>query len=168
VRYFSGATQLGGGALLPVLALDDIARHALGAGATAPAPAVQEGGARGAAKRVLAVEDSITSRLLLKHILEGAGFEVALAADGLDAQSLLRRERFDAVVSDVEMPRMDGLSLTRSIRENPQTRELPVVLVTSLQSAEERERGMLAGADAYVVKGAFDQDNLLATLRRLM
>lgn len=167
VRYFSGATQLGTGALLPVLALDDIARHAL-APALAPATPMQAGPARRAAARVLAVEDSITSRLLLKHILEGAGYQVDTAADGLDAQSRLRREQFDAVVSDIEMPRMDGLALTRSIRADPRTRDLPVVLVTSLQTAEERERGLQAGADAYVVKGAFDQDNLLATLRRLM
>lgn len=166
VRYFSGATQLGTGALLPVLALEDVALHAL-SGSIMP-DARPGSAAKGRARRVLAVEDSITSRLLLKHILEGAGYEVVTAVDGLDAQSRLRREQFDAVVSDVEMPRMDGLTLTRSIRASEKTRDLPVVLVTSLQTAEERERGMQAGADAYVVKGAFDQDNLLATLRRLM
>lgn len=166
VRYFSGATQLGSGALVPVLALDDIARHALAGGTTLPAGGTAPAAHR--APRVLAVEDSVTSRLLLKHILEGAGFEVETAVDGMDAQSRLRTASFAAVVSDVEMPRLDGLGLTRWIRENPNTRDLPVVLVTSLQTAEERERGMQAGADAYVVKGAFDQDNLLATLRRLM
>jgi two-component system chemotaxis sensor kinase CheA len=119
-------------------------------------------------KRVLVTEDSITSRLLLKHILESVGYMVETAVDGLDALSKLRHEAFDALVSDIEMPRMDGLALTERLRANPQTAELPIVLVTSLQSPEERERGLRAGADAYVVKGSFDQDNLLSTIRRLI
>jgi two-component system chemotaxis sensor kinase CheA len=121
----------------------------------------------GAGRRVLVVEDSITSRLLLKHILEGAGFAVETAVDGLEALSRLRQRRFDALVSDVEMPHMDGLALTEAVRANPDTAELPVILVTSLQMPAERERGLHAGADAYLTKGAFDQDQLLATLRRL-
>jgi two-component system chemotaxis sensor kinase CheA len=164
VRFFSGATELGDGALVPVLALDDIAVHAL-AGA-APAPAQADIGKPGA-RRVLVAEDSITSRLLLKHILEGAGCEVETAADGLEALSRLRQRRFDAVVSDVEMPHLDGLALTARIRAEPGTADLPVILVTSLQTPAERERGLLAGADAYLTKGAFDQDQLLAALRRL-
>jgi two-component system chemotaxis sensor kinase CheA len=164
VRFFSGATQLGDGTLVPVLALDDIAAHALGA-AVAPQPASPASTPEG--RCVLVVEDSITSRLLLKHILEGAGCRVDTAADGLEALSRLRQERYDAVVSDVEMPRLDGLALTESIRADPRTAELPVILVTSLQTADERERGLRAGADAYLTKGAFDQDQLLAALRRL-
>jgi two-component system chemotaxis sensor kinase CheA len=116
---------------------------------------------------VLVVEDSATSRLLLKHILEGAGFAVDTAVDGLDALSRLRGTPYGAVVSDVEMPNLDGLALTASIRANPQTAQLPVVLVTSLQTPAEREAGLRAGADAYFTKGAFDQDRLLATVRRV-
>jgi two-component system chemotaxis sensor kinase CheA len=164
VRFFSGATELGDGALVPVLALDDLALHAL-AGA-APLPAQADAGKPGA-RRVLVAEDSITSRLLLKHILEGAGCEVETAADGLEALSRLRQRRFDAVVSDVEMPHLDGLGLTARIRAEPGTADLPVILVTSLQTPAERERGLQAGADAYLTKGAFDQDQLLAALRRL-
>jgi two-component system chemotaxis sensor kinase CheA len=163
VRYFSGAAQLGDGTLAPVIALEDVARHGLtgvrGAAATEPAAAV--------GKRVLVVEDSVTSRLLLKHILEGAGCSVDTAADGLDALSRLRGARYDVVVSDVEMPNMDGLALTASIRANPATAELPVILVTSLQTPEQREAGLRAGADAYFTKGSFDQDRLLATVRRV-
>jgi two-component system chemotaxis sensor kinase CheA len=116
---------------------------------------------------VLVVEDSVTSRLLLKHILEGAGCSVDTAEDGLDALSRLRAGRYDVVVSDVEMPNMDGLALTASIRANPATAELPVILVTSLQTPEQREAGLRAGADAYFTKGSFDQDRLLATVRRV-
>jgi two-component system chemotaxis sensor kinase CheA len=163
VRYFTGAAQLGDGSLVPVLGLDDIARHGMGSAAAAPEPAAEGG----AARRVLVAEDSITSRLLLKHILEGAGCEVETAADGLEALSKLRQGRFDAVVSDVEMPHMDGLALTAAIRANGATADLPVILVTSLQTPAERERGLHAGADAYLTKGAFDQDQLLAAVRRL-
>ncbi|HYD59270.1 MAG TPA: response regulator [Noviherbaspirillum sp.] len=166
VRFISGATQLGDGSLVPILGLEDLAKLGLAAGSLGPA--MREESAVSSARRVLIVEDSITSRLLLKHILEGAGYQVVTAVDGLDALSRLRQEQFDAVVSDVEMPRMDGLTLTERIRGNPKTEEMPVVLVTSLQSPEEKERGLRAGADAYVVKGAFDQDNLLKTIRRLI
>lgn len=164
VRYFSGAAQLGDGTLAPVIALDDIAHRGLvDAGA---APAAKAAGA--GAKRVLVVEDSVTSRLLLKHILEGAGCIVDTAVDGLDALSRLRGARYDGVVSDVEMPNMDGLALTAAIRANPRTAELPVILVTSLQTPQQREAGLSAGADAYFTKGAFDQDRLLATVRRIV
>jgi two-component system chemotaxis sensor kinase CheA len=165
VRYFTGAALLGDGSLVPVLGLDDIGHHGM-ATAAAP-PAASANGGAGSARRVLVAEDSITSRLLLKHILEGAGCEVETAVDGLDALSKLRQGRFDAVVSDVEMPQLDGLGLTAAIRANAATADLPVILVTSLQTPAERERGLHAGADAYLTKGAFDQDQLLAALRRL-
>ena len=163
VRWFSGAAQLGDGTLAPVLALEDVAGRGLAAtsGAlAAPLPSA-------APRRALVVEDSVTSRLLLKHILEGAGCSVDTAEDGLDALSRLRAGRYDVVVSDVEMPNMDGLALTASIRANPATAELPVILVTSLQTPEQREAGLRAGADAYFTKGSFDQDRLLATVRRV-
>jgi two-component system chemotaxis sensor kinase CheA len=163
VRWFSGAAQLGDGTLAPVIALDDVANRGLAGAGSAPAAPVAAAGPR----RVLIVEDSVTSRLLLKHILEGAGYAVDAAVDGLDALSQLRTGRYDVVVSDVEMPNMDGLALTASIRATPATAELPVILVTSLQTPEQREAGLRAGADAYFTKGSFDQDRLLATVRRV-
>jgi len=163
VRYFSGAAQLGDGTLAPVIALEDIASHGFGSARAMPAAQAPAKGV----KRVLVAEDSVTSRLLLKHLLEGAGWSVDTAVDGLDALSRLRSARYDVVVSDVEMPHMDGLALTASIRANPATAELPVVLVTSLQTPEQREAGLRAGADAYFTKGSFDQDRLLATVRRV-
>lgn len=162
VRWFSGAAQLGDGTLAPVIALDDVGARGL-ANAAAPAAPAPAAGPR----KVLVVEDSVTSRLLLKHILEGAGYAVDTAVDGLDAQSRLRTGRYDVVVSDVEMPNMDGLALTASIRATPATAELPVILVTTLQTPEQREAGLRAGADAYFTKGSFDQDRLLATVRRV-
>jgi two-component system chemotaxis sensor kinase CheA len=119
-------------------------------------------------RAILVAEDSITSRMLLKEILESAGYAVSTAIDGEDAFASLQKARFDLVVSDVEMPRMNGFALTSKIRSDERYTQLPVVLVTGLESQADRERGIDAGANAYVVKGSFDQSNLLETIRRLI
>jgi two-component system chemotaxis sensor kinase CheA len=114
------------------------------------------------------VEDSITARSLLKNILEAAGYRVATAVDGVDAWSVLKLEKFQLVVSDVEMPQMNGFDLTARIRADRDLAELPVLLLTALDSREDRERGIDVGANAYIVKGDFDQDRLLEVVARLM
>jgi two-component system chemotaxis sensor kinase CheA len=113
------------------------------------------------------VEDSITARTLLKSILEAAGYSVNTAVDGVDGLTRLRSGAFDVVVSDVEMPRMNGFDLTAKIRADKKLSEVPVILVTALQSREDRERGMDVGANAYIVKSSFDQSNLLEVVGRL-
>ena len=119
-------------------------------------------------KSILIAEDSITSRALLKNILESAGYHVAAAVDGIDAFTLLKTERFDLVVSDVEMPRMDGFDLTAKIRADKAFAQLPVVLVPALESREHRERGVDAGANAYTVKSSLTQSNFPEMVRRLI
>ena len=114
------------------------------------------------------MEDSITARTLLKNILEMAGYHVKTAVDGVDAFTLLRTEEFDLVVSDVDMPRMNGFVLTSKIRSEKKLAELPVVLVTALESRDDRERGIDVGANAYILKSKFDQSNLLEVIRRLI
>ena len=99
------------------------------------------------AKSILVVEDSITARTLLKNILEAAGYRVETAVDGIDAWSRLMTSDFDLVVSDVEMPRMHGFDLTEKIRADRRLAELPVILVTALATPEDRERGIIAGAN---------------------
>ena len=164
VRNVAAATILGSGRVVPVLDASDLVRSALRLRGAAVRPAAAE-----AVKRtVLVAEDSITSRMLLKSILEAAGYEVITAVDGVDAVSHLKTDHVDAVVSDVDMPRMNGFSLTEAIRADERLKELPVVLVTSLASREDRERGVDAGASAYIVKSSFDQGNLLDTLSRLV
>ena len=116
----------------------------------------------------MVVEDSITARTLLKTILESAGYEVATAVDGIDAFTALKTTEFNLVVSDVEMPRMNGFDLTAKIRTDKRLSDLPVVLVTALESREDRERGIDVGASAYVVKSSFEQSNLLEVIRRLI
>jgi two-component system chemotaxis sensor kinase CheA len=119
------------------------------------------------ARRVLVVDDSLTSRELERSILEAAGYVVETAVDGVEGLERLSRQSFDAVVCDVEMPRLDGIALTQAIRKDARLKHLPVILVTSLERAEDRRRGLEAGAQAYITKGAFDQDALLETLARL-
>lgn len=120
------------------------------------------------ASHVVLAEDSVTTRVLERTILEAAGYRVTATVDGADAWRALQESGADAVVSDVDMPRMSGLELCKAIRRSGRFRDLPVVLVTSLASDEERARGMEAGADAYMVKSAFDQQALLAALERLL
>jgi two-component system chemotaxis sensor kinase CheA len=119
-------------------------------------------------RAILVVDDSITTRTMERNLLEAAGFRVWVAADGADAWTALRTEAFDLVVSDVDMPRMDGFELTARIRADRELADLPVILVTALESREDRERGIEAGANAYIVKSSFDQSNLLEIIRRLI
>lgn len=167
VRNISGATILGSGRVVPILNVADLLKSARKPGVRQPA-ALAAGPAEAEAKTILVVEDSITSRMLLKGILEAAGYRVRTAVDGVDALASLRTEPFDLIVSDVEMPRMNGFELTQKIRADARLAELPVVLVTALATREDRERGIEAGANAYLVKSDFDQSDLLETIRRLI
>jgi two-component system chemotaxis sensor kinase CheA len=91
-----------------------------------------------------------------------------VAIDGIDAWSILQTEEVDIVVSDIDMPRMNGFDLTSRIRADTRLSELPVVLVTALESRDDKERGVQIGANAYVLKSSFDQSNLLDIVGRLI
>ncbi|GGA50280.1 hybrid sensor histidine kinase/response regulator [Okeania sp. KiyG1] len=117
---------------------------------------------------ILLVEDSIATRTQEKRILENAGYEVITAVDGIDALNKLKIRSFDAVISDIQMPNMDGLTLTTKIRENQNYAELPIILVTSLASHEDKQKGAEVGASAYITKDSFNQEVLLETLKRLV
>ncbi|HET6631689.1 MAG TPA: response regulator [Rhodanobacteraceae bacterium] len=170
VRNIAGASVVGPGELVPVLNPADLLKSAPrhGRPLAAMTRAVQDAPAHVSRGSILVVEDSITSRSLLKNILEAAGYRVTTAVDGVDGYTILKMGAFDLVVSDVEMPRLDGFGLTRRIREDAQLAQLPVILVTALESREDRERGADAGASAYLVKSSFDQSNLLEAIRRLL
>jgi len=168
VRNIAGATILGTGKAVPILNVTDLMKSALHAsGRMAQIAAIPPEAPR-EEKRVLVVEDSITARSLIKGILELAGYKVSTAVDGVDGYMQLRGGNFDIVVSDVEMPRMDGFDLTAKIRADKKLAELPVVLITALESPEDRERGIDVGADAYIVKRSFEQSNLLEVISRLI
>ena len=165
VRNIAGVTVLGSGQVAPILNVSDLLKSArtarAGARAAEDRPAAVE------TKSVLVAEDSVTSRMLIKGILESAGYRVRTAVNGMEAFALLRSETFDVVVSDVEMPRLNGFDLTARIRADAKLAELPVILVTALESPADRERGIDVGASAYIVKSKFDDSNLLDAVRRL-
>ena len=118
--------------------------------------------------RVLVVDDSITTRTLEQSVLSASGFDVETAVDGSDAWRMIEDAKYDLVITDVEMPRMNGLQLCERIRASAEHAKLPVILVTSLDKPEQRARGLEAGADAYITKSSFDQDTLLAIVRQLV
>lgn len=167
VRNLMGATVLGDGRLVPILEPVDLFQSALTTNASSFSRQEAEGSTI-RAQRLLIAEDSFTSRGLLKAILEAAGYQVATANDGLEAWNALKQEKYDLLVSDVEMPRMDGFTLTDRIRADRELAQLPVILVTALESPEDRAKGLEAGANAYLVKSGFAQDNLLDAIRRLI
>ncbi|NTV10079.1 MAG: response regulator, partial [Zoogloea sp.] len=169
VRNIAGASVLGTGQVVPVLHVPDLLESARRTTAPVTLRPVAMG-RKPAARResILVAEDSITSRMLLKGILTSAGYAVSTAVDGMDAYSRLSNESFDLLVSDVDMPRMSGFDLTARLRRDRRMADLPVILVTSLDSRQDRERGAEVGANAYIAKSSFDQSNLLAAIRRLL
>lgn len=121
-----------------------------------------------AARSILVVDDSMTTRMLEKNILEAHGYRVRVAVDGMEAMALLRNETPDLVITDVQMPRMDGLALLEALKKDSDLSRIPVIMVTSLERREDQERGMSLGADAYIVKRKFDQAELLAAIRQIL
>ena len=169
VRNISGVAIPGSGKAVPILNVPDLIRTAVKAPQPLPIiTASPEKEGKAGKGYILVVEDSITSRILLKNILETAGYRVRTAIDGIDAMTTLKNEEFDLVVSDIEMPGMNGFDLTAKIRSDKRLADLPVVLVTALERREDREHGIEVQADAYIVKSSFDQSNLLEIVRRLI
>ncbi|MFN3652133.1 MAG: response regulator [Armatimonadota bacterium] len=166
VRHVAGAGLLGTGELVLTLRAAELIRTSL-ASESAPLRSTPPA-ARSRAPVILVVDDSLTTRVMEKNLLESAGYTVKTAVDGMEAWTLLASESFDLLVSDVDMPRMDGFELTARIRADARLRELPVILVTAMESREHRERGVLAGANAYVIKSSFEESNLLEIITRLL
>jgi two-component system chemotaxis sensor kinase CheA len=117
---------------------------------------------------ILVVDDSITTRSLEKSILEAHGYRVRVAVDGVEALVQLRAEMADLVIADIQMPRLDGFGLLEELKKDPHLNQVPVIIVTSLERREDREKGLALGADAYIVKRKFDQRDLLDTIRQIL
>ncbi len=167
VRNVSGSTILGTGEVCIILNPSDLIRSAQ-KGVTGIHEASAQTGPRARNAVILVVEDSLTIRTQVKRILEGAGHEVITTTDGVEALSQLNARTFDAIVSDVQMPNMDGLILTAAIRQNPLYAQLPIILFTSLSSDEDKRKGMEAGATAYVIKVGASETMLVDTVKRLV
>jgi two-component system, chemotaxis family, sensor kinase CheA len=123
---------------------------------------------RGRAFKVLVVDDSVSTREIEKDVLEAHGYVVTLAEDGLDGWQKAGAGEFDAVLTDVEMPGLDGFSLTARLRQTERYRDTPIVIITSRESEADKRRGIEVGADAYIVKGDFNQTSLVDVLRNLL
>ncbi len=169
VNNIAGATVLGTGKAVPIINVSDLMKSAIKASFTSSmGVSSEESYIQTKRYSVLVAEDSITTRTLLKNILETAGFDVTTAVDGADGFDIFKKRQFDAVVSDVEMPRMNGFELTSNIRSSANYSDTPVILVTALASRTDKEKGIDVGADAYIVKSSFDQSDLLEVLNRLI
>ncbi len=168
LEYVSGSTILGDGNPALIVSVADL----FAAGQNRQALQLRQNyeNEQNKAKRgrVLVVDDSITTRTMEKNILETNDYEVVVAVSGFDALDKLNAGRFDLMVSDVEMPGMTGFELTKKVRQREDTRDLPVIIVSSLASDEHRRQGMNAGAQAYIVKGNFQQGVLLDTVETLI
>jgi two-component system chemotaxis sensor kinase CheA len=166
VGGFAGATVLGSGQVILVLHPADLVK--LATQAHKPTKLSDRQQAEFEQKTILVVDDSITTRTLEKNILEGVGYQVKLATNGEEALAMLLADALpNLIVSDVNMPRLDGFELTQRIKQDNRFSTIPVILVTSLDSPADKARGIDVGADAYIVKSSFDQGNLLDTIEQL-
>lgn len=161
-----GIAQRGSGELIPVLKLAELLQRARERTSLLHITDVDSDSHQ--KQHILVADDSFTSRGLLQSILEAAGYRVTTANDGSEAWRALKQQTFDLLVSDVEMPGLSGFTLTEKVRRDPALHNLPVILVTALQSADDQQRGLEAGAHAYLVKSSFEQDSLLDAIRRLI
>ncbi|NLF11390.1 MAG: hybrid sensor histidine kinase/response regulator [Anaerolineaceae bacterium] len=166
VAGIAGATVLGNGDVVLILSVPDLLKMASRAHRqpVLDPPSTEEATRP---RRILVVDDSLTTRTLEKNILEAAGYYVTLATDGQEALAAMAGEVPDLVISDILMPRVDGFQLTRRLKSDERTAHVPIILVSSLDSPADKARGIEAGADAYIVKGRFDQGNLLETIEQL-
>jgi two-component system sensor histidine kinase and response regulator WspE len=115
-------------------------------------------------KRVLVVDDSLTIREVKRHLLQAADYMVDVAVDGMDGWNAIRQNEYDLVVSDVDMPRMDGVELATRIREDSRLCNLPIIIVSFKYRQEERVRGLNAGVDHYLTKDSFEDESFMSTV----
>jgi two-component system chemotaxis sensor kinase CheA len=170
VRNVMGATFMGSSEVIVVLNPNDVVVSALRPSAMAQlslqnqTEAVEDS----AVPEILVVDDSITIRTFEKTLLETCGYRVTVAVDGQSAWELIQKQRFDLVVTDVEMPFMNGFELTERIKRHERFKKMPVVIVTSLNSEAEKQRGIEVGASAYIVKNQFESRVLLDVVQQLI
>lgn len=161
IQMVSGVSLTGANEIVSVLHVPAILHAAREARGSRPAVEVSR-------RTILVVDDSVNTREIERSILEAHGYRVEVAGDGIEALERAHRVRYDLVVTDVEMPRMDGFSLTERLRGEQDYKDTPIVIVTSREKEEDKRRGIQVGADAYIGKGSFDQSHLLETVQNLI
>jgi two-component system chemotaxis sensor kinase CheA len=171
LKNVSGATILGSGEVIIILDILDLFSSSKTTSFFSPArlpSAKTEKVIREKTKRILIVEDSLTTRELEKSILQTHGYSVDTSVDGMDALSKMQSQGYDLIISDVEMPKMDGFELCKIVKQNPDLKDIPFIIVTALEKKEDKRRGIEVGAQAYIVKSTFDQSSLIDTIKRLI
>lgn len=170
VKDIAGATILGNGKVVLILDIPSIIESTEGGvvrkQAVKPRSVAAVPGKR--KKTVLLAEDVLSTAMLEKNILESVGYSVVIARDGKEALDKALQESFDLVISDVLMPRMDGFEFVKRLRKEKLYKDVPVIMVTSRQTDEDKRKGMEAGANAYLLKSDFTSEGLLETIERLL
>lgn len=169
-RYISGATILGDGRVILMVDVSSIINSFEGGLVVRRAPQAPKVPAvvKKRIKTILLAEDAMSTAMLEKNILESAGFSVVIARDGREALDKSAQEKFDLVITDVLMPRMDGFELTASLRKDKLYKEVPIIIVTTRETDADKRRGLESGADAYILKSEFTGEGLLSTIERLI
>lgn len=170
LRGVEAGALLDDGSPVLIVDMDDLLNSAdklLGAGQVERVAQLSEGPSL-RRKRVLVVDDSLTVRELERKLLIGRGYEVTVAVDGIDGWNILRAEKYDLLVTDIDMPRMDGIELVGLVRRDAQLQSMPVVVVSYKDREEDRRRGLDAGADYYLAKSSFHDETLLEAVHMLI
>ena len=166
----SAAAVLDDGTPALILDIDDLVRSIDNLFNVSRVPRLATAAAAGLArkKRILVVDDSITVREVERQMLENQGYEVVTAVDGMDGWNAAREGAFDLIISDVDMPRLNGIDLVRQLRQEPALRELPVIIISYKDREEDRTQGLEAGANAYLTKGSFYDESFLSMVAELL
>lgn len=167
-KLFAGATILGSGEVVLILNVGELVRSTKTSSLSNDTEVTRKPKTNRKKPRILVVEDSLTTRELEISLLRAAGYEVEGAKDGLEALNVLRKKRFDLVLTDIQMPRMDGYELIKTIKNDRKLKDIPMVVVSSRASEKDIELGMKAGADAYITKNEFEKESLLSVIERLI
>lgn len=169
--YGAGAVAMSDGSVAVVLNLADLLDASTAVSSRSTSLEVEEapsGAAVTPPSRILVVDDSITTRSLEKNLFQANGYLVDVAVDGLEALEKLRQSAFDLVVTDIQMPRMDGFQLLEQIKADSTLARIPVIVVSSVEDRNSQERGLRLGAEAFIVKRKFDQREVLETVRQIL
>ncbi len=168
VPNISGATLTGSGEIMMVLNVADLVESSQQRSSLDYMKIDSDPVEAATPAHILVVDDSITTRMLEKTILETHGFRVTVATDGKQGWELFQKEKFDLVVTDIEMPTMNGFELTERIKQHQHYSDVPVIIVTSLSKEEDKKRGVEVGANAYIVKSQFETRALVDVVQRLI
>ena len=168
VPNISAATIMEGGRIIPVLDVMDLIKTAIQTPNRSSVKSAPEGEVSEGKKNILVAEDTMTTRLLFKNILGGAGYNVITASDGAEAFDILLSQKIDLLVTDIEMPRLTGFELVAKVHGEEKLKDLPIIIITARESVEDKKRGIELGVDAYIEKSSFVQKELISIIKKLL